>query len=109
MIFRPINISQGLDTTIAADVQTAVYEDFGQIEQLAWVGIGFPMGSVACILLVGRVYEYFNVKTLLNCSIFLFEVGSAICGSAPSMNALIVGRVIAGFGGCGMYIGYVGL
>lgn len=35
----------------------------------------------------------------------LFEIGSAICGAAPSMNALIVGRVVGGLGGGGMYLG----
>jgi len=40
-------------------------------------------------------------------SIILFEVGSAICGAAPSMNALIVGRAIAGIGGSGIFLGYV--
>ena len=35
----------------------------------------------------------------------LFEVGSAICGAAPTMDALIVGRVLAGIGGAGMYLG----
>lgn len=36
---------------------------------------------------------------------FIFEVGSAVCGSAPNMNALIVGRAICGIGGAGMYTG----
>ncbi|KAK0900772.1 hypothetical protein LTR02_008978 [Friedmanniomyces endolithicus] len=99
----------GLDTTIAADVQVAVYERFDNIEDLAWVGLGFPMASVAFILLIGRLYSVFNIKWLLNTSIFIFEVGSALCGAAPNMNALIVGRVIAGIGGSGMYIGYVHL
>jgi MFS family permease len=36
-----------------------------------------------------------------------FELGSAICGAAPTMNAMIFGRVIAGIGGAGMYLGYV--
>lgn len=35
----------------------------------------------------------------------IFEIGSAISGAAPTMNALIVGRAIAGIGGCGMYVG----
>lgn len=35
----------------------------------------------------------------------MFEIGSAVCGAAPSMNALIVGRVIAGMGGAGSYLG----
>lgn len=40
-------------------------------------------------------------------SIVLFEAGSALCGAAPTMNAIIVGRVLAGVGGAGMYLGYV--
>jgi len=97
----------GLDTTIAADVQSSVYETFGDIENLAWVGLGFPMASVACILVVGRLYSLFNIKYMINSSILIFEIGSALCGAAPTMEALIVGRIIAGLGGCGMYLGSV--
>jgi MFS family permease len=95
----------GLDTTNAADVQASVYEDLGEIQKLPWVGIGFPMGSVAIILLIGKLYGTFEIKWLIITSIITFEVGSALCGAAPNVNALIVGRVIAGMGGAGMYIG----
>jgi MFS family permease len=63
------------------------------------------MGSVASILLIGKLYGTFEIKWLIISSIILFEVGSAVCGAAPNTNALIVGRVIAGMGGAGMYIG----
>ncbi|KAF1811305.1 MFS general substrate transporter [Eremomyces bilateralis CBS 781.70] len=95
----------GLDTTIAAAVQGPVYETLGEIEKLPWIGIGFPMGSVAVILLVGTLFALFDIKVLILSFIFLFEVGSAICGAAPTTTALIIGRVIAGIGGAGMYIG----
>ncbi|KAL6821171.1 major facilitator superfamily domain-containing protein [Trichoderma sp. SZMC 28015] len=95
----------GLDTSIAADVQGPVLESLGEIEKLSWVGIGFPMGSVATILLLGSLYGSFEIKWLYLASIILFEVGSAVCGAAPSMNAMIVGRVVAGVGGAGMYLG----
>jgi MFS family permease len=94
-----------LDTTIAADVQASVYQRLGDIEHLPWVGLGFPMASVAVILLLGRAYGLFNLKVLMLSSIATFEIGSALCGAAPSMNALIIGRVIAGMGGAGMYLG----
>lgn len=42
-------------------------------------------------------------------SVTLFTIGSAVCGAAPNMNALIVGRVIAGIGGAGMYLGNLNL
>jgi MFS family permease len=95
----------GLDTTISADVQGPILESLGEIEKLAWVGIGFPVGSVSVILLVGWCYSLFEIKYLIIASIVTFEAGSAICGAAPTMNAMIVGRVIAGIGGAGMYLG----
>jgi len=63
------------------------------------------MGSVAVILLIGKIYGIFEIKWLIIASIIIFEAGSALCGAAPSSNALIVGRAIAGIGGTGMYIG----
>ncbi|KAI6093850.1 major facilitator superfamily domain-containing protein [Hypoxylon rubiginosum] len=95
----------GLDTTIAADIQGPIIETLGHVDQLAWVGAGFPLGSVCVILLLGRLYNTFNTKWNFIITVVLFEVGSAICGSAPSMNAMIVGRVVAGMGGSGIYLG----
>ncbi|UKZ74623.1 hypothetical protein TrVFT333_002293 [Trichoderma virens FT-333] len=63
------------------------------------------MASVATILPFGRAYALFNIKVLLISSIVIFEVGSAICGAAPTSDALIIGRAIAGIGGAGMYLG----
>jgi MFS family permease len=102
-----IVIITGLDTTISADVQGPILKSLGEINKLAWVGIGFPMGSVAVILLIGHCYDLFQVKYMYICSVVVFEVGSAVCGAAPSMNAMIVGRIIAGIGGAGIYLGYV--
>ncbi|KAI1300922.1 major facilitator superfamily domain-containing protein [Xylaria venustula] len=95
----------GLDTTIAADIQGPIVQSLGHVEQLAWVGAGFPLGSVSVILFLGKLYETFNSKWNLITTVVLFEVGSALCGAAPSMTAIIVGRVIAGIGGSGIYLG----
>jgi predicted MFS family arabinose efflux permease len=95
----------GLDTTIAADVQGAVLEAFGHVEQLAWIGAGFPLGSVAVILLNGVLYTSFNMKWVYIVALVLFEIGSALCGAAPNMATLIIGRVIAGAGGSGIFMG----
>ncbi|KAH8721526.1 major facilitator superfamily domain-containing protein [Phaeosphaeriaceae sp. PMI808] len=95
----------GLDTTIAADIQGPVIAAFGKVEQLAWIGAGFPLGSVCVILLLGSCFNTFNMKWVYVATVLLFEVGSALCGGAPNMTALIVGRVLAGAGGSGIYLG----
>lgn len=53
------------------------------------------------------VYAIFNLKVLFIGSIILFEAASALCGAAPTMDALIVGRAIAGVGGTGIFLGCV--
>lgn len=93
-----------LDNTIVADIQPSVLKDLGRVELLPWLGTGFALGSMA-VLPWGKIYGVFDMKWIYLLNIVLFEAGSAICGAAPTMEALIVGRAIAGIGGSGMYSG----
>lgn len=52
-----------------------------------------------------RLYTFYSIKTVYLVSIIIFEVGSAICGAAPTSDALIVGRAIAGVGSAGIFAG----
>lgn len=61
--------------------------------------------SFCCFSKSGKAYGIFNVKKLYLASVVIFEAGSAMCGAAPNMSTMIVGRVIAGLGGNGMYSG----
>ncbi|KAG0633768.1 major facilitator superfamily domain-containing protein [Tuber brumale] len=98
-----------LDNTVVADIQASVITDFGEIEKLSWLGIAFVLAGCATILPWGKAYGVFNAKWLYILSVFIFEVGSAVCGAAPNMNALIIGRAVAGLGGSGMYLGSLNL
>jgi hypothetical protein len=40
----------GLDGTIAADIQSAIIEQFDEVEKLTWIGTAFPLGSLCAIL-----------------------------------------------------------
>nr|WOD45542.1 azole transporter [Trichoderma atroviride] len=84
----------GLDTTIAADIQGAVTQTFGTVDQLTWLGAGFALGSTAVILPGGTLFNSFDQKRLYIAGVMLFEVGSALCGAVPNMN-----------GGTGIYLG----
>jgi MFS family permease len=61
-----------------------------------------------CPLLVSAGMQ-FNAKWTYILCVLLFELGSAICGAAPSMDALIIGRAICGVAGSGMYVGVMTL
>jgi MFS family permease len=55
--------------------------------------------------LSGKFYTLFPSKIVYLVFVFVFELGSLICGVAPSSTVLIVGRAVAGLGVSGMVNG----
>ncbi|PVH99814.1 putative MFS drug efflux transporter [Periconia macrospinosa] len=98
-----------LDNTIVATIQPAIINDLGHLEKLPWVSVAFQVSSVALDLTWGKLYGKFDGKILFLLSVFIFEVGSALCGAAPTIDAEIVGRAICGAGGIGIYMGALNL
>ncbi|OJD19144.1 hypothetical protein AJ78_00844 [Emergomyces pasteurianus Ep9510] len=94
-----------LDATVVADLQAVIVEELGGIQNLSWLSVAFLLSATATNLAWGRLYGQLNVKWLYIFHVFIFELGSAICGAAPSINVMIVGRAIAGMGGSGLYVG----
>ncbi|KAI0394861.1 MFS general substrate transporter [Xylariaceae sp. FL0594] len=103
------NLLYGLDNTIVADIQAPIIGTLGEVNKLGWLGIGFPLGAIAVILPLGKMYAVFDIKWLYFWTLTMFAAGSALCGAAPKMDALIVGRVWAGAGGAGMYLGNINM
>lgn len=81
-----------LDNTIVADIQPAIVLHFNDISNLTWLSVSFLLGASATNLIWGKVFGQFNAKWTYILCVFLFELGSAVCGAAPTMDALIIGR-----------------
>jgi MFS family permease len=98
-----------LDNTIVADVQPVIVTQFNAVGKLTWLSVAFLIGASSTNLIWGKVFGQFNAKWTYILCVFVFEVGSAVCGAAPNMNAMIIGRAICGVGGSGMYVGVMTL
>ena len=98
-----------LDATVVAVIQARIVQEFDALDDLAWVSAGFVTSATATNMVWGQIYSQFNSKWLYIFNVVLFEIGSAICGAAPGINAMIVGRVICGVGGSGLYVGVMTL
>ncbi|KAE8137951.1 major facilitator superfamily domain-containing protein [Aspergillus pseudotamarii] len=98
-----------LDNTIVANIAPVIVNHFESVEDLPWMSVGFMIGAVAMVLIVGKLYTLYNAKWLYIVFTVIFVAASALCGAAPTINAEIVGRVFAGVGGNGMYIGVLTL
>ncbi|KAL7954988.1 major facilitator superfamily domain-containing protein, partial [Trichoderma compactum] len=53
----------------------------------------------------GKIYQYFPLKISFLGAMAVFELGSLICGAAPSSTVFIIGRTIAGIGAAGVSSG----
>jgi MFS family permease len=72
---------------------------------VGWYGSAYLLCTCAFQLLFGKFYTFFSIKGTYLVAIFIFELGSLICGAAPTSNALIVGRAVAGLGCAGIFSG----
>ncbi|KAH6712870.1 putative HC-toxin efflux carrier [Leptodontidium sp. 2 PMI_412] len=94
-----------LDMTIVATAIPKITDEFAGLDLVGWYGSAFFLTVGAFQSTWGKGYKYFPLKTTFLISIFIFELGSLICGVAPNSTALIVGRAIAGLGGAGIASG----
>lgn len=94
-----------LDTTVVADIQPNIIASLGDFQKFPWLATAYALPASALVLIQSKVYALFDIKWLFFGYVTCFEVGSAISAAAPTMDAMIVGRMIAGIGGCGIYVG----
>lgn len=75
------------------------------MDDIGWYGSAYMMTGAAFSLMFGKIYKHYSIKSAFLGSVVIFEVGSAICGAAPTSVALIIGRAIAGLGSSGIFTG----
>ncbi|KAI4150855.1 MAG: hypothetical protein LQ340_003854 [Diploschistes diacapsis] len=93
-----------MDNTIVADIQGPIIRDLGEYDKFPWISVGFELGAASANLFWGHINRLFNKKWTFLVCMCIFEVGSIVCGSATTLDALIVGRVVCGFGGTGFVL-----
>ncbi|PMD41759.1 MFS general substrate transporter [Hyaloscypha variabilis F] len=91
-----------LDMSIVATAIPKITDQFHSLGDVSWYGSAYFLTFGGSQSTWGKGYKYFPLKITFIFALFLFELGSLICGVAPSSTALIVGRAIAGLGGAGV-------
>ncbi|MCJ1415380.1 hypothetical protein MMC32_001712 [Xylographa parallela] len=96
-----------LDRLIIGVAIPRITDEFDSLGDVGWYGSSYLLTSCAFTLLLGKIYTFANPKWVYLGSLVVFEVGSAICGAAPTSTAFILGRAIAGLGNAGLFQGVV--
>lgn len=103
---RPLTVGLVFTITLVAAealaVATAmpiVARDLSGLELYGWVFSAFFLGSLIGIAVVGGLIDERGVLFPFVGGLVLFGIGLLICGLAPSMETIVVGRFIQGLGG----------
>ncbi|MCF2526324.1 MDR family MFS transporter [Yinghuangia soli] len=91
-----------LDQTIVATALPTIVSDLGGLDRLAWVTTAYALAMAVATPVYGKLGDLFGRKYLFQTAIGIFLIGSALCGFAQSMTALIVFRAVQGLGAGGL-------
>jgi len=73
-----------LDMTIVATAIPKITDEFQGLDLVGWYGSAFFLTVGAFQSTWGKGYKYFPLKITFLTSIFVFEIGSLICGESDS-------------------------
>jgi DHA2 family multidrug resistance protein len=68
------------------------------LQEITWISTGFAIATVLVMPLTGFLGRLFGQKRVYLVSLLVFIGGSALCGTARSLEMLVLYRVIQGFG-----------
>ena len=91
-----------LDQTIVGVALPTIVGEFHRADLLSWVITAYLLTSTISTPLFGKASDLFGRKRLLQLSIVIFLVGSALCGLAQNMAELIGFRALQGVGAGGL-------
>lgn len=93
----------GLDNAVVATATPTMVAQLGGLDLYAWVFTAYLLSSTASVPLYGKLADLYGRKRLFLVATALFILGSALCGLAPTMLALVAFRFVQGLGAGGLY------
>ncbi|KJV26566.1 MDR family MFS transporter [Pantoea sp. SM3] len=99
-----VMLLSALDQTIVSTALPTIVGELGGLDRLSWIVTAYMLASTIVVPLYGKFGDLFGRKTVLQISVILFLIGSALCGLAQNMEQLIFTRALQGLGGGGLMV-----
>ncbi|KAL4899593.1 hypothetical protein BDW74DRAFT_188982 [Aspergillus multicolor] len=93
----------GYDVSNVANIQARLYEAFGNIQLLPWIGLSYSLANFAVLGFSRKIMQCFDMRWIYIVNVVIFMAGAAVAGAAPNISAVIVGRIIMGVAGAIVY------
>lgn len=91
-----------LDQTIVSTALPKIASDLHGLSKYSWVATAYLLTSAVSTPLYGKISDMFGRKRIFQIAISIFLIGSMLCGTAQSMNQLIIFRGLQGIGAGGL-------
>lgn len=88
-----------INVFIATTILPTVVADIGGMDYYAWNTALFVTASILGSALVPKLLSQTGPRNAYLVAAFIFATGTLACGLAPSMPAMLAGRVVQGLGG----------
>jgi EmrB/QacA subfamily drug resistance transporter len=93
-----------LDQTIVSTALPTIAGDLGGLQDLSWVVTVYLLATTASTPLWGTFGDMYGRKRLMLIAIAVFLIGSALCGAAWNLGALVAFRGLQGIGAGGLMV-----
>jgi EmrB/QacA subfamily drug resistance transporter len=87
-----------LEATIVGTAMPTIVAALGGLAHYSWVFSAYLLTSTVTVPVWGKLSDLFGRRRLFQAGVFVFLVGSALCGFAQTMTQLIVWRAVQGVG-----------
>src|SRR3954471_13475021 len=89
-----------IDSSIVNVALPAIRGQLGaSLQEITWITTAYMIAMVLIMPLTGFLGSFFGQKPVYLASLILFTIGSVLCGTARSLEMLILWRIVQGVGG----------
>ncbi|HTN70753.1 MAG TPA: MDR family MFS transporter [Methylomirabilota bacterium] len=92
-----------IDATIVSTSMPTIVAKLGGLELYSWIFSIYMLTSALTTPIFGKLSDLFSRRNLMLIGIGIFVLGSMLCGTAQSMEMMILFRAIQGLGGGAIY------
>ena len=88
-----------MNVLMLATVLPSIVEEVGGTSMMSWPTTAFLASSIVAATCTGRLTAQLGARTAFCAGAVVFGIGALICAVAPSMETVVAGRFVQGFGG----------
>ena len=93
-----------LDQTIVSTALPTITSDLGGLNELSWVVTAYLLAATVSTPIWGKLSDLYGRKLMLQTSVVIFVIASALAGLSQNMAELIGTRALQGLGGGGLMV-----